>query len=235
MAIIKEGRRKLLKNIKLSKIMKKGLLVVCICCLSLNSINLGKTISNPAIITQASTKKATKKAAKKKAAMKAYRKMLKKGVSPSGIEFPHGTKFLLKDVNKDGIPELIVDTDFNSYLAAVDMVYTYYNGKIKEVAISDHGKTGIYQKGNVLMKCSGNIGRYTFSVYKIVKGKAKVLAVEKMDTAKPNSDYYIGGKKTTEKKYLAYVKKLTKGSKLISEKSKSWHALTLKNIDSYCS
>lgn len=185
-------------------------------------------------ITQAASTKVTKKAA-----LKAYKKMLgKNSISIEDVgdcNLNEDISFAVKDLNHDGIPELIIDTETVYGMSCMDVVYTYYKGKISFVTKTNHGYAESYSKGTVFATGQMNHGYGTLSIYSIQKGKAKEMAYYIDDTASGADEiegivYYVADKKTTKKKYNAYVKKLTKGTKSSSIKC---HPLTKANIKKY--
>lgn len=154
-------------------------------------------------------------------ALKAYKKFLSK----SKVDVKQGTElemdkvsFIVLDLNHDGISELILETSQQYGLACDHILFTYYNGKVKQVLNTDHGGLISYPKGRIFESTHTNRGNQFNQVLTISKGKCKVLATYKDDSAavgddKATIECKIGKKKVSRKKYKAYLKKITKGSK----------------------
>lgn len=171
-------------------------------------------------------------AGKKAKAMKAYKKELKR------IEAKESTsnrEFAIYDVNHDGMPELVTNFCKDSVLGAL---YTFTGKKVTEVSIVHlgHGGFCFYRKGKVFQTSGENFGHYGELYHSILKGKSKELASFTDDSGSLSKnavgpEYKIGSKKVSKKKYNAYVKKLTKNSKIVNLK---YHKLTKANINKYC-
>ena len=84
------------------------------------------------LTVEASTKSTNKKA------VAAYRKMLSK----SKLSWTYGNrcpakyvKFYVKDINRDGIRELLLQYDHASHAEGMNRVYTYSGGRVKSLGI----------------------------------------------------------------------------------------------------
>lgn len=181
-----------------------------------------------AIFTPLTAQKAC--ASSKKSALKAYGNALMNGE----LTVSDDTTFSVEDINHDGTPELILF----STNSGLKRLYTYYKGEIKSIiSYSSSCYTKYYKKGCVfaVYRYYGE-GRDQEDVthYKIIKGKIKQTAYYYDDistgTITPTIKYEIKDKEVSKKKYEAYVKKLTKGSK---EKKLEFHPIDDSNIEKY--
>lgn len=141
-------------------------------------------------------------AGKKHAVLKAYKKKLRSASSNSN------DGFFVYDLNHDGVPELVMRE-------VSDMVvYTYYKNKVTKVDSFAGGEMMCYYpKGSIFISGRYLQGCMYESLYTIKKGKLKRVASSACMDDGTGSEYYVGGKKTTRKKYKAYEKKMTKRSK----------------------
>lgn len=156
---------------------------------------------------------------KKQVYLKAYRKKL----SRCGGQ----DSFFVYDLNHDGILELILRENYMD-----TAIYTFYKGKIVRAgSFSSAFMLNYYTKGSVFE--SGRLlgGVFYTTVYKISKGKIKTVA-GKIETESENvkADCSIAGKKVTEKKYNAYINKLTKKSE---HQSLECYAVNSSNVKKY--
>ncbi len=173
---------------------------------------------------------------KKEAALKTYGKFMEKDNAKLKIDgivqkFDFSKeRFSIKDLNHDGIPELIINTMRGSLNA---VVLTYYNGKIKIVLGCYHAYPKYYKKGNVFTVDALTNGISILSTYKIKKGKAVKLAEVTDDSARYDAKgkkYYIDDEKVGKSKYEKYIKKLTK-STASSIKDLEYYDITSENIN----
>ena len=127
---------------------------------------------------------------------------------------PSAWEFAIFDIDHNGIKELIVTGD-DMYHANI---YAYLGGKVTLIDRAFAGSYVYYKNKNLVFNSSAHSGFYpeSYSVYK--DGRMKVLANAEGeddfsgDTYKIKYTYYINGKKTTAKKYKAYVKQLKSGA-----------------------
>lgn len=126
--------------------------IMCVCI-----VVSGWTYVKPAEVSAASKVETTKKSA-----LKAYQKFLKKYEShfvPEEFAWDkkntenekYCSSFAILDMNKDNIPELVT-VHWNGYKNSEDHIFTYVNGKIKEVT----NKGGI----EAVSTAGGNIYSY---------------------------------------------------------------------------
>lgn len=149
-----------------------------------------------------------------------------------GTSDPSALEFATFDIDHNGIQELIVTGD-NMYHANV---YAYLGGKVTLIDSAFSGSYAYYKNKNLVFNSSAHTGYYpeSYSVYK--NGRMKVLAnAEGQDyvsgnTVKIKYTYYINGKKTTAKKYKAYVKQLKTGA---TEGKLNFHKNTTENRNKY--
>lgn len=134
-------------------------------------------------------------------------------------ECDNSYQFATIDVDNDGVKELYVTRD-QGYHAKV---YAYWDGGLKEIQDCFSGEFKYYKKKKIMYATTFHSGewitRYT-KVNKKTKTVKEVALAYGVDhvTEKGVSvvyKYYVQGKKTTKKKYNAYVKKLVKGQKAI--------------------
>ena len=117
--------------------------------------------------------KKTKKLSKKQKALETYKIFLKDKNSDDA--FPKN-EFGLMDINKDGVPELVVTPD-NMYHANI---YGYVNGKIKDIGYAFSGKCEFYPKKSLYYMTSTHTGDDTRSYYIYDGKKMKSLLKEKI-------------------------------------------------------
>lgn len=152
----------------------------------------------------------------KEKAIKAYKSFLsKKSVTLKrpGYSFTETfdltqEDFAVKDLNADGVPELILDPSYDHGAGFRSAIFVYRNGKVAWLNTS--GGTTYYYVGSKVFKVY-DLGRGSFGVYyyKIVNGYAKEIAsYEGLYTTKEEQcKYYIKNKKVTRKKFNRYLLK----------------------------
>lgn len=201
----------------------------------------------------------SKKEINKKACAK-YRNMLGGDSIPWGDSSAEASvlSFICRDINNDGIKELVVQ-GHNGIVAGGNMrIYTYYSGKVKSFGHF----TGHFQDGG-LYACSVNknfivdvelhCGILSRTFYRLYSnGSRKVLAqysvadtypsnrragdqvVVKADSYDPiyryNYGFVVNGKQTTYKNCMATISKLKKGAKYIKD---PWRDNTASNRKKY--
>ena len=174
-------------------------------------------------------------------ALKAYKKFLKKNVSSfSPVEndfktentesYKTASSFLITDMDKDGIPELVTNHDI-AYKMARLYVYTFKNGKVKQLKLDPEKGEGAYldvscnadgryeiykdKKGYLHTNWSSSGGQKCMhSTYTVKDGSIWCyLYEEKNEEASPvQHTYRINGKSVTAKKYLKKYNKLKKAT-----------------------
>lgn len=171
------------------------------------------TVMMSSIMTPATNTSAAKK--DNVAAHKAYKIQLKSCAEELG-----DLEYVYKDLNADGIDELIIYPGFGYW---TESIYTYYNGNCEELLCLAQGDVEKYYPGvDILQATYGHMGVYTTDYYKIQNGKAlckaSVVSTEviKNDKLKFKKTYYTNGKKVKKAKFDSYVKKL-----IGNEKAKS--------------
>jgi hypothetical protein len=177
--------------------------------------------------TQYVTASATTKASKAK---KAYVKPL---TDTNGIFYKNhlytsvsDCEFILLDINKDGIPELIFTQDSGYHVE----IFAYVDGKVKSVGRGFAGTQEYYPNKKIYHSTTAH-GNYNEEYYKFNGKKMKELAhIEGTDIVEETYVYYIGKKKVSKAKFESYVKTLLKGAK---KKEPTWHKNTKKNRNKY--
>lgn len=182
------------------------------------------------------------KTTSRQAALKAYKKYLSakeqkwgeyKTVKMSECEFA------LKDFDNDKIPELILLYPGASTADCFERVYTYQNGKVKELfSVYSGGIDKIYPAKGICVVSGIHTGRCWEYYYKISKGVCRlVLERHGSDSVKGHGGdfyynrYYIGKKKVSKSKFLTYRKKLIGKSK--NKKTYSYRKNTERNRKKY--
>lgn len=131
--------------------------------------------------------------------------------------------FLIVDLDKNGIPELVVNHPY-SYKSDAIYVYTYKAGKIVQIK-DTNGNKGKWADINIscqangwysVYKCKrnhlhvnwfGGMLGYENSIYSVNKGKLKLYARETENNILDFKSYEINGKKVGVKKYNTLLKK----------------------------
>lgn len=146
-------------------------------------------------------------------------------------------KFEIKDMNKDGIPELIFDISLYYGDQCPEVLYTFYNGKVK--CVGEAGHAGFFYRFNsskvfqVEAYKWGSVYFTYYHYYKLSKGKMKLVASHIVDcgndgTGNKNS-YEISGKKSNKVKFINFLNKNKCNGKKIRVGSK--YAITSGNIE----
>ena len=161
-----------------------------------------------------------------KKAHRAYTKQLKKDKKELGL---NKLEYAYKDLDGDGIDELITYPGFDHY---AECIYTYRNGKVKEVVATNMGDfEKYYSKNKILYGSRVNIYNFDSTYYEYFKFKngklvRKAYKVETMTYKNGKSlskyKYYVNEKKVTKKKYDSYVKQLLKKDKARYFKKLKW-------------
>lgn len=127
-------------------------------------------------------------------------------------------KFALIDMDKNGVPELVVTGDnmYHSYF------YAYVNGKVKLIGGGFSGYVKFYPNKKLIISKVMHMGCTSITYYKF-NGKKLVKKAESVTNDVYNSrtgklikhkhKYYKKGKKVKKAKYKSYVKKLKRHAK----------------------
>lgn len=166
------------------------------------------------MVVNAATKKQTKATYNKKA-KKAYRKFLK-DVFVNG-KYHNGwgknvtqREYAITDLNNDGKLELILNTLPFYGTSQGCVVYTYYQGQVKEAGYAYNCEDYCYgfKKGNLIYNYLE--GKQIDEKYSKLKN-GKLVTVARHYTDEPwggtQNFYEIKGKKVTRKKFEAFLKK----------------------------
>lgn len=153
-------------------------------------------------------------ASTKTKAIKAYNSLLSKKTLTWSKNLTVKTskcKFALIYVDNNSVPELFVDASRagTNHVSGFQRLYTYQNGKVKEVMTVRDG-FGYYRKKGVITSYTALHGEY-LSHFKLASGKAKLqLRKETYYT----TEYYNGSeKKISKSTYQKILKKLIGSSK----------------------
>lgn len=166
-------------------------------------------------------------------AVKAYDRFLSKRV----IEWSKGTfyktsdmSFDCKDMNHDGIPELVVECTEAAGTEGFQRIYTYFNGKVKKLWISGNCiyADKYYSKKSILVAKGGRMGDYYTDYYKVYRRKMVLAAryaegdrydkkgniILKNDNIPAKDKYYNWKNKEVSKKiFQKKIKNLLKNAK----------------------
>ena len=177
------------------------------------------------------------KSSKWKKACKAYKSYLAKNESyftePDDFETRNSelsskaSSFMISDMNNDGIPELITYHIVGKKMGYLQF-YTYKNKKVKklkcktkqgtysniDVSSNAAGWYNIYKdkKGYVHTDWNGGTIGYTYTTYKLKKGKITEYLCAQEDRLINKESYYVNMKSTTWSKYNALADKLKIGN-----------------------
>ena len=147
-----------------------------------------------------------------------------------------GTSFCVKDLNHDGISELLLIHNGTSYGDSFMVIATYYKNEVRQL-YNDMWREDIvkvYSKGSIFYIQSQMT--ITFKdYYQIKKGKLKNVASYNSDSDFMNGglgggkpEYILGTKKVTKEKFQSWIKEKTKGS---SAKELKFLLLTEENVN----
>lgn len=172
---------------------------------------------------------------KKKKVLKAYKKFLSTDSFMWGSTKVSGSdvSFALKDLDGDKIPELIASC-FTCAADGYERVYTYKNGKVKELLVADHGDFNYYPKQHIIKFEFAQSGLFGTIYYKISRGATKEVArrdgvYETEQNSIVYKYFFINGKDTTKAKYNKKIKKLKLKGKYKPKERKA----TKKNLKKY--
>ena len=170
-----------------------------------------------------------------KKACAAYSKMLSKKTMPwaesPGAVSTKKVKFACKDINKDGVKDLVVYRTDGCEATQWYEIYTYINGKVKSLGIYDY--LSIYPNKNYFLHSNSGHGYVNYRYYRLTKkGTLKMLAsydvlsarkapkgvgkvVKKKIDGMPSYLYgfTVGGKKASYSACMKKIKVLERGAK----------------------
>ncbi|MDO4336876.1 MAG: hypothetical protein Q4C91_02180 [Eubacteriales bacterium] len=126
-------------------------------------------------------------------------------------DFPY---YKAVDINKDGIKELILHSDYrNPYDDNTILLLTYYKNKVKALlCIGGSGaRGGFYLSGKNLAVKTGGSDFYYAGYFTISSGKLKVVRQMEHDRDKgsvPYKDlYYVNGRRTSYAKFYSFYQR----------------------------
>lgn len=170
-----------------------------------------------------------------KKACAAYSKMLSKKTMPwaesPGAVSTKKVKFACKDINKDGVKDLVVYRTDGCEATQWYEICTYINGKVKSLGIYDY--LSIYPNKNYFLHSNSGHGYVNYRYYRLTKkGTLKMLAsydvliarkapkgvgkvVKKKIDGMPSYLYgfTVGGKKASYSACMKKIKVLERGAK----------------------
>lgn len=146
-------------------------------------------------------------------------------------------KFMVKDLNGDSVPEIIIQNEKAVTADDYERVFTYYNGEMHELAACFSGEIDkIYAKSHVFIVSGEHMGNYWKYYYKMYNGAVEIVAaIYACDYVSGHEGtkvytYYVKGNKTTKSKLNTYTKKLIGTSQATSCKL---YSNTATNRDKY--
>ena len=203
----------------------KSIFKVCICLLLAMTMLAATTQSVCATTVSSQAKKA----------IKAYQKYL----SGSKVKWDGGystedvpaerVSFSVVDINKDGIPELLLSSNYVSHAMGEQSICIFNKGKVEFMGGADYIKSYYPRSGIVEMYHCG-MGNSTW-YSKIKNGKDKTIAsIEHNygDPRKKKPDYYWENKQVTKAEFNKLLKK-NAGTKKVKVTKSFWHKNTSSN------
>lgn len=154
--------------------------------------------------------------------------------------FPETAYFMIKDIDTDGVPELILYWDYEtksslsfsgSVFSRSMLIYAYKDGKTKLIAAGDDMITyvGVYFKNSIIEKYDRAASdMYSSKYFKYSNGKKGTpIATDVRDCEKYT--YIWKGKKVSQNEYERKLGKLTGGKEKVT-----FYKVTAANIKRYC-
>lgn len=197
-------------------------------------VSAGKaTITAKAGGKKASCKVKVTLSKKAKQAIKAYQKFMgqeKIAWDANHILPQDAYRFILADVNADGIPEMILDTTYQvSHVAGYKSIYVFHNGEIQKSDLGVDEVKGYYPKKGIVVTETVMNGIHTYyrKIYK--DGKTRRLGYVGEGI---NINKYIWEWESKEVGREIFSKKLNKAvsnAKMVEVKPSDWYENTSKN------
>lgn len=152
-----------------------------------------------AFIFTISVPSSAKAAVSEKKVKTAYTSYLEKAIEKEKLA--DNITYNLYDFNKDGVKELVVSEPGGA--RALEFIYTYKNNKVIALSGNSYNRIG-YLKGKkyVVGYGSGGAQNFQYTVYKIKKGKLKLVS----KYACVNGEYKKENKTISENKFTKFVK-----------------------------
>ncbi len=167
------------------------------------------------------------------ACAKAYAKKLNSLVKKNSPDVKGYSFTIVRDMNKDGVPELLYTPGFSGSIQQPWSVYTYKKGKVKKLG----------NCAGTLYTVSGQKTKYKFESWfgvgctaygYVTFGKSKITTQTKAEYIGP--DCYLSGKKSKKTKCEKYVKNFCKSMtkkksvKMTDVYDIQWNAAKIKKI-----
>lgn len=129
--------------------------------------------------------------------------------------------FMLVDIDKNGIPEMI-GIHYENAKYALITVYTYKNGKVKKIKTFDAISTAqgrydsfICKQRHFHLDYNGGFVGYNHCGYKLKSGKFSLYAQKNYEALPNRMTIKVNGKKASTKAYNSAVKKCTRDKKYL--------------------
>lgn len=124
------------------------------------------------------------------------------------LDLLDNTTFSFVDLNHDGIPELLIDTD-DFGMAIQQILFTYYNGDVVPIGDYGHGSFQQYESGNIFSAVSVSMGYLTQNFYQIIENQMVEVATIYSDAGATLGEstltYKIDENKVDEATFIAYM------------------------------
>lgn len=189
------------------------------------TINENEIISK----TYVKGKKASNKAKKAIAAYKKYLSGKKVKWTQSNSYDALSFSFSIVDINKDGIPELLLNCNYASHYEGYVAVFGYTGKKVKCLCANDEIKY-YYPKSGIVETYHWGMEN-SVHYYKIKNGKAEEIGrayLAYKTSISKKAECTWNGKKVSAKKFKSLLKKAA-GSKKVKVTDKFWHKNTAAN------
>ena len=233
--------------------MKRNMIYLCLC-LTILAVIYGGSVRGRLTTCARQTAETNqwpvvkKDGDKRKNALAAYKKLL----SGSTVKLNKHTEsatadaifFRPCDINRDGVPELLIEYDNASTADGFYHILGVVNGKINSIMRSYMSSFSIYNNSIIEEKGGGRSvnGCAEWTKYYKFNGKKSILLAEKYiendEVTNPEEvivrkQYKIGKKKVKKSKYSAYIKKIKKKKVIDCSQKKQLYKNTKRNRKKY--